>query len=191
MKELITEARELCEKAAAGPWRQSTSALIVDAKGRALFFEPCGKANAALVMRSRTLIPELCDALENTEKQLQEQFDKTGAWLEEYNEMKIALEKAEEQNKQLMHEVCKLACESVERDKALARLEAEVLAARDSMCWIPVAERLPEEKDADRLGFIIAHSASMGQSTVCTYHHIFDDDVTTHWMPLPAPEKGE
>ena len=47
---------------------------------------------------SRTLIPELCDALE----------------------------KAEEQNKQLMHEVCKLACESVERDRALAKLEAEV-----------------------------------------------------------------
>ena len=39
-----------------------------------------------------------------------------------------ALEKAEEQNKQLMHELCKLAWESVERDKALARLEAEVMA---------------------------------------------------------------
>ena len=39
-----------------------------------------------------------------------------------------ALEKAEAQNKQLMHEVCKLARESVERDKALARLEAEVMA---------------------------------------------------------------
>lgn len=39
-----------------------------------------------------------------------------------------ALEKSEEQNKQLMHEVCKLACESVEREKTLARLEAEVAA---------------------------------------------------------------
>jgi hypothetical protein len=39
-----------------------------------------------------------------------------------------ALEKAQEQNKQLMHEVCKLACESVERDCALAKLEAEVMA---------------------------------------------------------------
>lgn len=37
-----------------------------------------------------------------------------------------ALEESQEQNKQLMHEVCKLACESVEREKTLARLEAEV-----------------------------------------------------------------
>lgn len=47
--------------------------------------------------------------------------------LEALPELVDALEKAEEQNKQLMHEVCKLACESVERDRALAKLEAEVM----------------------------------------------------------------
>lgn len=56
--------------------------------------------DANFIARSRTLIHELCDALE----------------------------KAQEQNKQLLHGVCKLACESVERDKALARLEAEAMA---------------------------------------------------------------
>ena len=48
------------------------------------------------------------------------------------SELCDALEKAEEQNKQLMHELCKLACESVEREKNLARLEAEVEAMREA-----------------------------------------------------------
>ena len=34
--------------------------------------------------------------------------------------------RAEPENKQLLREVCKLACESVEREKKLAKLEAEV-----------------------------------------------------------------
>ena len=42
------------------------------------------------------------------------------------SELCDALEKAQEQNKQLMHELCKLACESVGREKTMARLEAEV-----------------------------------------------------------------
>ena len=63
------------------------------------------------------------------------------------SELCDALEKAEEQNKQLTREVCKLACESVEREKNLARLEAEVMAACDSARWIPVTERLPMTLD--------------------------------------------
>ncbi len=47
------------------------------------------------------------------------------------SELCDALEKAEEQNKQLMHEVCRLACESVEREKTLAKLEAEVIAVTE------------------------------------------------------------
>jgi hypothetical protein len=42
------------------------------------------------------------------------------------DELCDALEKAQEHNKQLIREVSELACESVEREKALARLEAEV-----------------------------------------------------------------
>ena len=82
MTNLITEARELCEK-----WSLSDYAV----------FE-CEDCIANMVIYK---VVELCDALE----------------------------KAEEQNKQLLHEVCKLACESLERDRALAKLEAEVEAA--------------------------------------------------------------
>lgn len=84
MTNLITEARELCEK-----WSLSDYAV----------FE-CEDCIANMVIYK---VVELCDALE----------------------------KAQEQNKQLMHELCKLACESVEREKVLARLEAEVEAVTE------------------------------------------------------------
>ncbi len=120
--DLITEARELCEKATPGPWgydgmhnevhchedyflivselRESPHEELLDEFGHT--YNP----NFALIARSRTIIPELCDALE----------------------------KAQEQNKQLMHEVCKLACGSVGREKTLAKLEAEVAAAVGEGC---------------------------------------------------------
>jgi predicted phage gp36 major capsid-like protein len=44
------------------------------------------------------------------------------------DELCDALENAQEHNKQLIREVSELACESVEREKALAKLEAEVMA---------------------------------------------------------------
>lgn len=109
--DLITEARELCEKATPGKWHWEGKLLLTDAE-QFLVLKPyydddtdnvstCVMPyDAAFIARSRTLVPELC----------------------------AALEKAQEQNKQLLHEVCKLACESVEREKTLARLEAEVMA---------------------------------------------------------------
>lgn len=57
--------------------------------------------------------------------------------------------------------------------------------------WISLKDRPPTEKDADHLGFIIAYSKSMGRSTVCTWHHILDDGVTSHWMPMPQLPKED
>lgn len=57
--------------------------------------------------------------------------------------------------------------------------------------WIPCSERLPTEEDADHLGFIIAHSADMNQSTVCAWHNILGDGVTTHWMAMPTPPAAQ
>lgn len=83
MKDLIAEARELCEKATPGPWEWTASndfgseleaenlkgviGLEDDYPG----YPECGehlimnlsKADAAFIARSRTLIPELCDTL--------------------------------------------------------------------------------------------------------------------------------
>ena len=74
---------------------------------------------------------------------------------------------------------------------ALEKAQVEIERLREAQRWVPMSERFPTEKDADRLGFIIAHSDSMGQSTVCVWHHVLDDGVTSHWMPLPvAPEEG-
>lgn len=75
--------------------------------------------------------------------------------------------------------------------QTLISANAEVERLREAQRWVPMGERLPTEKDADRLGFIIAHSDSMGQSTVCVWYQVLDDGVTSHWMPLPSPpEKG-
>jgi hypothetical protein len=81
MTDLITEARELCEK-----WSLSDYAV----------FE-CEDCIANMVIYK---VVELCDALE----------------------------KAQAHNAQLVRELSALARESVERAKALARLEAEVMA---------------------------------------------------------------
>jgi hypothetical protein len=101
MTDLITEARELCEKATPGPWEATFGMdcrAFIKTPNEDSDFKLYNHADAAFIARSRTLIPELCDALE----------------------------KAEAENKQLIREVSELACESVEREKALARLEAEV-----------------------------------------------------------------
>ena len=103
MTDLITEARELCEKATPGPWEATFGMdcrAFIKTPNEDSDFKLYNHADAAFIARSRTLIPELVEALE----------------------------KAERGNKQLMHEVCKLSRESLEREKTLARLEAEVAA---------------------------------------------------------------
>ena len=112
--ELITEARELCADAqleAALLELKTMSGwlnkVVYHKSGIRWSFDNNNLIHWIVVFMR--LLPELCDALE----------------------------KAEGQNKQLVHEVCKLACESVKRDVALARLEAEVEA------------RLEEHHEAD------------------------------------------
>lgn len=115
-----------------------------------------------------------------------------------------ALEKATAKNDELIRELSQLARESVERDKALAKLEAEVMALRDVVCWIPVTERLPE---IDKLVLVcfsnnkvfIGHRLSWANHgvyawDVFTSHGTWTENQNdiTHWMPLPAPpEEGE
>lgn len=52
------------------------SSLLVDKKGRALFFEPGGNANAEFIANARTDMPRLlayCSDLENENERLQEE----------------------------------------------------------------------------------------------------------------------
>lgn len=90
MTDLITEARELCEAATPGPWEWTVSDILgteLDAenlKGVIRLaddypgYPECGEhlimqlseSDAAFIARSRTLIPELCDALEKAETEL-------------------------------------------------------------------------------------------------------------------------
>jgi hypothetical protein len=113
---LITGARELCERAMPGPWEvklhnedygqgYGETTFFVDTDGTLLKIgiadaaEKYAKYNAlsAFIARSRSLIPELCDALEKLEKE-NEMLEGADIALEA---MSDALEKAENRIKLL------------------------------------------------------------------------------------------
>lgn len=74
INELIQQARELCEKATPGPWEAKTNSYpqcngepwgwIRGVSGHITWSGNSGQANAAFIAASRTLVPQLCDALE-------------------------------------------------------------------------------------------------------------------------------
>jgi len=85
MKDLIKEARELCEKATPGPWKvklhnedygqgYGETTFFVDIDGTLLKIDIADTAEkyakysalSTFIARSRSLIPELCDALEKS-----------------------------------------------------------------------------------------------------------------------------
>ena len=56
--------------------------------------------------------------------------------------------------------------------------------------WIPVSERLPTEYDAknNRGGFVLIHrSKSVWDVDFARWYNVTNDDLTSHWMPLPEP----
>lgn len=76
---LIQQARELCEKATPGKWTIKTERgdyVAVHRTGTpicALSSLNCvetNKANAAFIVASRTIVPQLCDALEAAQKEI-------------------------------------------------------------------------------------------------------------------------
>ena len=122
MKDLITEARELCERATPGLWQVKLHSEdygqgygeitnFVDMGGTLLKIGVADTAEkyteystfSTFIARSRTLISELCDALEKAQAEV------------------------ERLREHLDNRCDSCACEIAnERDKALARLEAEV-----------------------------------------------------------------
>lgn len=53
--------------------------------------------------------------------------------------------------------------------------------------WIPVSERLPTKKDADRLGRVLSYNSYMDWVDTFSWHGVEHSDSVTHWIPLPAP----
>jgi hypothetical protein len=194
-EKLIAEARELCGKATPGPWVYNVTELSIDTQGEnsaVVYALTDGQGypmvsvhdnDAQFIVRSRTLIPALCDALE----QAQATLEQTWEW-----DMYKAAQKEIER---LRKELAALASESVKRDIALAKLEAEVMAAieaQNAQRWIPVTERLPERNDK-----ILAYTPQKpGYAELIEVSRGFMAQLghrtsITHWQPLPQPPKGE
>lgn len=204
--ELIAEARELDRRATPGPWVYNVTELSIDTQGEnsaVVYALTDGQGypmvsvhdnDAQFIVRSRTLIPALCDALE----QAQSTLEQTWEW-----DMYKAAQKEIER---LRKELAALASESVKRDIALAKLEAEVMAAieaQNAQRWIPVTERLPE--DAYGCLLIVEDDDYFGNphEVLLPYFAGYDGEQwndgdgqrvpfeVTHWQPLPQPPKGE
>lgn len=118
--------------------------------------------------------------------------------------------------KRLQKEVAALAIESIEREKTLAKLEAEVMQPWEAQRWIPVDERLPEQSGAYWVNLHQEDEDSEEVADFCVMAwywpnkllfapqevgwillnewHEFSDKMRqhiTHWMQLPAaPEEG-
>lgn len=186
-KNIITEARELCEKATPGPWMGLRAAyedclLIKCDKDEYLM----SQHDVAFIARSRTLIPELCDALEKAQADL------------------MRYRGAERDGRLLV-----LPCnEALELEFAID-LIPELCDALEKYRWIPVTERLPtgcgyylsvvERIAPDELGGNNTRVKIMrwtGEDWRYSVHipEWINEAITetvTHWMPLPAaPEKG-
>ena len=66
--ELIQQAREIAAKATQGPWEAGLYQSV-----SAAYYKICNSAtdgDAAFIAASRTLVPQLCDALEAAEKEI-------------------------------------------------------------------------------------------------------------------------
>lgn len=62
-----------------------------------------------------------------------------------------------------------------------------VASEPENLHWISMNERAPTQEDANEHGYIIAYSEELGIYTVCKWHFVLDDGVTSHWMRIPKP----
>jgi len=78
--------------------------------------------------------------------------------------------------------------ESIERtfdDMAVLRHELSTL--RESMRWIPVGERLPENDDERQGQYLVAVEGKWVKISYFCPQFDWDYADVTHWMPLPKP----
>lgn len=209
--DLITKARELCDAATSGPWKNPWDS---DAENNNAIESPDGAGvvsatwvdgpqlvvsvhNAAFIATSRTLVPQLCDALEAAQKEL----------IDYHHTQKTADGKMAENarlrriNEQL---TARAEIAEAERDTYRAALENWHEDGQEAgNRWIPVGERLPEvplfeQADDDWITdrgypFLVTYDyGDVGIESFWSKTGFSDCEApVTHWRPLPEPPKGD
>ena len=82
------------------------------------------------------------------------------------------------------------AADTIEsQQKRIAELEA-ALREQEERRWIPVTERLPKAKDADKYGRVLV--MELGMMSLVNYRGPINyPDKFPYWMPLPEPPKED
>lgn len=121
--------------------------------------------------------------------------------MSEYKRLEEAIESIQRQYKfgidyssgKDMTAICLVGDQAEAVIKALSEYK-DLAKAEDR--WIPVSERLPEEKYADEAGYVLCcHAYDPKWASKYTCHwSVVPENVrlgnTTHWRPLPEPPKS-
>lgn len=186
--ELIQQARDLCEKTTPGPWSidfnepfsEDINGIFADKQDKYVFYietDDCDAIldnDAAFIAASRTLVPQLCDALEAAQKEL----------VDYHHTQKVADGKT---------------AENARLRRINEQLTARAEKAEAENRWIPVSERLPEPGERVLICFdggFVCEGYHKGlawdryNNPLGTIEEWMGSNVT-HWRPLPEPPKGD
>ena len=212
MTNRIAEITARCEAATPGPWRTQDRGDYIEihdnhtwAKALSPFARVEGDEfhNAAFIAHAREDIPYLLSQLavakegcENCDIARRDfalsqspEYVNRATMLDKIHVLQQRLAERDREIERLRKEVASLAIESIEREKTLAKLEAEVMQLWEAQRWTRVSERVPDKDDT-----VEAYNPVFGAFDAYYLDGWFTRGHkirVTHWRVPAAPEEVE